>query len=399
VNLNEIAATPSTSTTWTTPEGASRKVMVIGAGTLGSLVYRHLAGLPGLSAQLVGHDSETTRRISNSVRFESIQLGLDGRFSCAQTDVRDVSRTAAVISAFDPDVIFLAVSYQSWWVISELPQLAFQTLYAANYGPWLPMHLAPVRRCMQAIRMAGSNAIVVNAAYPDAVHPALNAEGLSPDLGIGNVANNVPALRHGAAAELGLPVAEVEVRLVGHHYISHFMSRATEIPDDSFVLRILASGEDVTCDFPVQELLRSLSGPHRRVGGIAGTTMTAASAMSILKPVILGTTAVAHGPGPWGFAGGYPLTITPSGAKLRLPPGLDLATAIAVNRRGQERDGIEEIDACGRVRITEHSAEIFQRELGHTCRQYSLDEVDLVADDILRRFGTYRTRSLATAAS
>ena len=62
------------------------------------------------------------------------------------------------------------------------------------------MHLVLVRRLMQATRAADFKGAVVNASYPDVTHAALAAEGLSPLVGIGNVANAVPGLRPGSSA-------------------------------------------------------------------------------------------------------------------------------------------------------------------------------------------------------
>jgi len=48
---------------------------------------------------------------------------------------------------------------------------------------------------MQAVKASGIATKTVNAAFPDAVNPILARIGLAPDIGVGNVANLVPAVR------------------------------------------------------------------------------------------------------------------------------------------------------------------------------------------------------------
>lgn len=370
-----------------------RKAMVIGAGDIGRRVFHELAG----SARprqlcLVGRDEEVTLRAANMARFCAVQRGYAPDVSYAVTDLSDVSRTAEVIADAAPDVIFLAASFQSWWVITTLPKQAFESLYAANYGPWLPMHLVPVRKAMEAVRLAGSDAVVVNAAYPDAVHPVLTAVGLAPMVGIGNVANNVPGIRAAAADELAVDVAEVRVRLVAHHYVSHRLSRHGDSGPAEMALEITHRGRDVTARLEAAALLKRLPAQYRRTGGLAGQVMTAASALTVLGPLLDGTDALVHAPGPIGMIGGYPVRIEAGQVHLDLPAGLSEQDAVAVNVSGQRGDGIAEIRADGTVVFEDSAMAVLARELGYDCTEMRLSEADDCAEEIASRFAKYRAR-------
>lgn len=148
-----------------------------------------------------------------------------------------------------------------------LPADRFARVIAAHFGPWLPMHLDPVLKLMKAVRASGTGAVVVNAAYPDAVHPALAEAGLSPALGIGNAANSVPALR-----------------------------------------------------------------------------------------------------------------------TIALPPRLGERDAVEINRDGQRHDGIARIAEDGLVEFTDESVEIMREELGYTCKQLALADVEEAADELAARY-------------
>lgn len=373
-----------------------RKIMVLGAGDLGRRVFHELAHTAReRHVHLVGRDREAVLRATNLARLSALQRGWSPNVSCAVTDIGDTARTADCIAGFQPDVLFLSLSYQSWWVISTLPRTAFEALYAANYGPWLPMHLAPTMLAMRAVRESGSDAIVVNAAYPDAVHPALAAVGLSPHIGIGNVANNVPGIRFAAGDQLGCRPDEVEVRLVAHHYVSHRLSRHGDSGPAEMALAVVVAGRDVTAEVDVPTLLKRLPAEYRRPGGIAGQAMTAASALSVLEPLADQHDAFVHAPGPLGRPGGYPVSLGPDGIRLVLPGGMTEAQALAVNVSGQVQDGIEEIRADGTVRFVPAAMAVLSGELGYDCRDLPLSQVEARAAELGRRFAEYRRRVAA----
>ncbi len=367
-----------------------RKILIIGAGDLGRRVCAELAhSNRRWQIRLVGRDREAVQRQVNLVRFSALQRGYDSRVDHALTDLDDIDRTAEVIAGFAPDVVFLSASLQSWWVIGTLPAERFRRLYAANFGPWLPMHLVPVHKAMRAVRTAGSGATVVSAAYPDAVHPVLAGAGLAPDIGIGNVANNVPALRYSAGALLGVPPAEVDVRVVTHHYVSHRLSRTNDISPSQLRIALLAEGRDALPEVGLGPLLKPLTGDYRRTGGLAGQAMTAASAMSVLVPLLERREALVHAPGPLGLPGGYPVRIGPEPLRLALPPGMTHEEAVAVNLSGQIEDGIRAIGDDGSTLFEESAMEVMRRELGYHCLKMPLSEAEERARELGARFARY----------
>lgn len=382
-----------------TPARTARKVMILGAGDIGRRAFHELAhSHRPRELRLVGRDEETVLRAANLTRFCSTQRGFAPQVSHALTDLRDVARTAERIAEFQPDVLFLAASYQSWWVISTLEEAAFKRLYAANYGPWLPMHLVPAMKAMEAVRQSGTDPVVVNAAYPDAVHPALSAIGLSPDLGIGNVANNVPGITAAVADELGRPAGDVEVRLVAHHYVSHRLSRHGNSGPAEMGLGIRVDGRDVTSELDAPALLNRLPERYRRTGGLPGQAMTAASALSVLEPLADGRAARIHAPGAGGAVGGHPVALAQDGTfEIVLPDGMTAERANAINLSGQAQDGISEIRGDGTVVFEPSSMAVMGRELGYHCPEMKLSEAEDRAREITERFAAYRDRTSVAA--
>ncbi|MFE4822148.1 saccharopine dehydrogenase NADP-binding domain-containing protein [Streptomyces sp. NPDC056704] len=367
------------------------KIMVVGAGHIGTGVCHALAQTPRpLDIVLAGRDEDRLTRVVNTARFGALARGGTSTVNSVRIDLDDVDHAAEQIAGQRPDIIFAAASVQSWWELFTLPKDRFEPLYEAAYGPWLPFHLAPVVKLMKAVRAAGSQALVVNAAYPDAVHPLLADQGLSPDVGIGNVANNVPAVRTIAADLLGADPAEVVVRFVAHHYVSHRISRVGDSGGAPFHLTVWLRGERV--DLAPEAMFAPLLTTHRRLGGLPGQAMTVASAISVLEPLATGATALAHAPGPHGLVGGYPVRLDSGAIALDLDPAMDLETAQEINRVGQRHDGIATIDD-GWVTFEERSAAVLREHLGYDCSKLHWSEAADHATELRHKYIEYQNRA------
>ncbi|MFE2926833.1 saccharopine dehydrogenase NADP-binding domain-containing protein [Streptomyces goshikiensis] len=367
------------------------KIMVVGAGDIGTRVCHALAqSAQPLDIVLAGRDDDRLTREANTTHFGALARGVRSTVTPLRVDLDDVDRTAEQIADQRPDIVFASASVQSWRVLFTLAPAAFAPLYEAAYGPWLPFHLAPVVNLMQAVRASGTDAVIVNAAYPDAVHPLLADDGLSPHIGIGNVANNVPAVRTIAAERLGADPADVTVRLVAHHYVSHRISRTGDSGGAPFHLTVWLHGERV--DLEPESVFAPLLTTHRRLGGLPGQAMTVASALSVLEPLITGSEVRTHAPGPDGLVGGYPVRLDSGRIELDLDPELSLQAAEEINRVGQRYDGIAEIEN-GWVTFEERSAAVLSEQLGYECSKLHWSEAAERATELRRKFVEYQKRA------
>jgi hypothetical protein len=326
----------------------------------------------------------------------AVQSALHGgrspRVTCAPVDVRNRDQTAAAIATFRPDVIFSAVTLQSWWVTATLPPRAAARVAEARFGPWLPVHLAPVRQLMLAVREARSEAVVVNAAFPDAVHPVLAAVGAAPHVGIGNVANVVPGVRLGLADRLGVPVERLDVRLYAAHYVSHRVSRHGDTGEAPFLLRVVLDGTDITGHLDLGNPFAHLPTVYRRPGGLEGQPMTASSAVAVLRAVLGDRPCHVHAPGPQGLPGGYAVQASRAGVEVHVPPGSTVGELVEVNRAGLAADGIEAIDGLGGVTFRDREASVLADVLRYKCSYLPLAEVDARAEELAGRYARYAAR-------
>jgi hypothetical protein len=361
--------------------------MMVGIGDLGGHVLELLARAPG-SRRIITADinEDWAYRKTNIAAFGAAQGGHYPEVEFVKVDLDNIDQTSEIISKYKPDIIYSAVSLQSWWVINTLPKEVFEKLDIARFGPWLPMHLTLIYKLMQAVQQTGLDIKVINSAFPDATHPVLDKVGLAPTIGIGNVANPVPAIRSSIAHRLARPMKDVTVFFFAQHYVSHYLPRFGNAGGAPYYLKAIVDGEDITAEVNIQEVFADIPIRYRRPGGRDGQILTASSAAAITLAVADDTDEFAHAPGPGGLPGGYPVRVDRNGGKVILPKDLTLEQAISINEEGQRYDGIDRIDQDGTVYYTEKSVGIMKEMLGYECKVMKLEETEAQSKELGSRF-------------
>ncbi len=374
-----------------------RKILILGQGVLGGAVLDFLSQTESDHLLFVGaRDTEKLARRVNLARYTALNLGRSPSIEPLFIDLMDTSRTAEAISELKPDIIFNATTLHSWWVITQLPPSAFQRLDKARGGVWTPMHLVLIRRLMKAVRQTDVHSVVVNASYPDVVNAALSAEGLSPTVGIGNIANAVPGIRLAVAHLLKCPVAEIDIRFFTHHYLSYRMPSTGQTDGAPYHLSVYRNGEEITADkIDHKEIFALVGDRFRRVKGLAGQSVTASSATAVLRAIADDANRVVHAPGPLGLVGGYPVKLGYDSISVDLPTGLSLEAAVDINRQCQKFDGIEDVDSSGTVHFTAETAGVLREELGYDCGHLPLEDCEARAEELARKFAEYQRRTSA----
>lgn len=364
-------------------------IMLVGMGDLSAKVLGMLLADPATDrVVLAGRDTETIRRRGNLALFTATNLGRHGSVDTVHMDLRNVDATAETLARVRPDIVFMGGSLQSWRVITQLPRQTFEELDEAQFGPWLPMHLTLNHLLMRAVRESAVETKVVNAAFPDAVGPVLDKVGLAPTIGVGNVANIVPALTHGAAHLLDAHPADVEVRLVAQHYFSHYVPRFGDAGRGAYHLEVRVGG-DTPVGIDHHALFAQLDHRLKRLGGIDGQLLTASSAVRVLHGMATDSGALAHAPAPGGLPGGYPVRVHRDGGTLDLPDGLTREEAVRLNEDCQRADGIDRIDDDATVHFAEAEMSVMKRLLGYDCPSMKLGDCADWADELGRKYAAF----------
>ncbi len=366
------------------------KILLVGVGELGGLVLEILSRIPGIP-EIVTADTNAdwAVRKSNSAIEGASYMGLYPSISFRDIDLLDVDRTAALVAELEPTVIFNGTTLQSWWVVNELPGAVREKLYRdhCGLGPWSAMHIALTAQLMKAVRASGVDTRVVNSAYPDVTNPSLARVGLAPTVGIGNGDLIAPYVQKTAAELLGVPMRNVSVQMVVHHYHAYTWCRAGTGHDAPHYLKVMVGADDVTPELgDMSEFIAELPRHAMRPAGRHGQFVVAASAVKNIMAIVNDTQELTHAPGPMGLEGGYPIRLGRRGATVVPPKGMSVDQARALNVGAQRFDGIEEIRENGDVIFTPESQETFKEMLGLDHSHVSVNSALEQATELRKRF-------------
>lgn len=371
------------------------RFMLVGLGDLGFRLLGQLLRRPyPLEVAVCGRRPEDLQRLVRLQQFTALQYESWKRVEVLEMDVDNLDASAETIAQWKPDVIFNAMSLQSWRVITQLPPAVFRELDTAQFGPWLPMHAVPMLALMKAVQQSGlKNVLTVNSAFPDATNPVLATAGLAPTTGIGNVANIVPALRCSAAHLLGArDPLETQVLFYAQHFLTHGVPRSGTADGAPYHLQVIHQRQDVTEWLDPEAIFREVATTFKRQGGVKGQELTAGSAMRLLDAMLTDARRIVHAPGPGGLPGGWAVRVNASGVEPIVPKGQTLESLTAINQGGQALDGIERIDPDGTVWFSEENMAIMDRMLGWNVRKLHRDEMPEAAKELGKHYAAFAAK-------
>ena len=366
------------------------KLLLVGAGNLCLQILKILAPKNAFEFVVLGRDEESTIRLCNLVALSCAQLGQYIAIKPVIADLTDIAKVTRVLREEAPDMLVNCASLQSWRVITELPKPAFEQLDQAQFGPWLPMHLTLMHGLMQAVKASGIAAITVNAAFPDAVNPILSRVGLAPDIGVGNVANLIPAVRCAIARLLECAPVDVQVRLYAQHFFSHYVPRGGLPPRASYRLLYEVTDRPVLPRLPAESVFSTVKSEFRRLGGIDGQFLTACSAVTVIEGLFSLTPVRVHAPGPQGLPGGYPVWLQEGQINVQFSAECPQDEAVRINTICQSQDGIDEIHCDGSVTYNPQCMAVMQAMLGYSKKTMSIEQSAEFAHELSSKYLSFK---------
>ena len=370
-----------------------KKILLVGLGNLGAHVLDLLTRHESQHEIVVAGRSEAyLNQRKNLALFCAAQQNIFPNVTHRVMDLKNIDQTAATLKEINPDIIFSTATLQSWRIITNLPKDVFLEIDQAEFGPWLPMHLVPVHQLMKAVKSSGIKATVVNAAFPDAVNAILAKVGLAPTVGIGNVANILPAFKYSIASELNTSPDLIDIRLIGQHYLSHRIPRAGDAGGAAYHLSAFHNGKDVSDQLNHNRVFQKLTSQFKRIGGVDGQALTAASALSVLSTLLNDKKDVVHAPGPNGLPGGYPIQFDGNKISLALPKSVSLEEAVEINNNGLKFDGIHFIDESGTAFFSQSNMEVMKRLVGYHQKMMTLNDAEDMSQELAQKYAAFSSR-------
>jgi hypothetical protein len=365
-----------------------QRILFLGAGKLGGQILDLLLRIPGKHRFLIGGRNLPLlyKRVNLSV-MAAIQLGFTSEVECVPLDLEHIEQTADIIARFQPTLLFCAATRQPLGGAQGLPPALAQQLAVVPMAPRLPFSLSLLYNLMQAVQLSGrkQTTTVINAIFPDMIHPILQQIDLAPTTGIGDLANNIPALRLAIARNLNVPLPHVDVRLVMARWVSYWISR-TDVTSAPYHFTVFVNGKNCTHLVKSNEIFQELPTTLKRAGGETGLLMTAASAAVVCHALLCNQPTLTHVPGPNGLPGGYPVQIHAQGVEIKLPSDITLEMAEHINKAGLRLDGIERIESNGTVIFTDEAVTLYKKLLGYECPRLPLSEVEEWLQELKMRY-------------
>ena len=324
------------------------RIMIMGLGSVGYYLLDYLMskGDEQIEICVVGRNADKLQSDVNIVKVASLIRGQNKSkiFVRGNVDFDDVGAMAETIKEYCPDII---VNSSRAYAGLKYGSISWKTVRA--YGIWTPLSIKYVKNIMEAYERAGSDAIVINTSYSDAVIPWLKSAGKAyPDFGSGNINHLVYRFKLSAGELLQIKdYWNIDITFAVAHFHDVVISKEGQTEGVEMLLDVRYRGQPL--NLTAEEIISNCGIP---MPVDAKRNMMNASSnfeiiMAILDAVREQKKVKLHCPGVFGEIGGYPVMIDGEGQNISAyisEERFDMETMRKKNRESIYFDGIEKIE-------------------------------------------------------
>lgn len=323
------------------------KVMIIGLGSVGTYLLDYLcsSGDPSLEIVAAGRNAEKMESDVNIVRVASMIRGqnrtkvtIDG--TC---DLERIETVVACISKHQPDIIVNTSRVRSGLKYGSISWKAFRA-----YGIWTPLAVKYTKTIMDAAELAGSQALIINTSYSDAVIPWLKGANCRyPDFGSGNLNHLIPRIQFSVGSILGITDPwNLDITLATGHFHDVVISKEGHAEGVEQLLDIQYQGKPQAVD--QAEVLRrcKIPMPVDAKRNMMNASSNYQIISALLRAIRSRECTKLYIPGALGELGGYPVLVDGSQEPITVSIDVSVFTLQEMrekNRQSMALDGIEGI--------------------------------------------------------
>lgn len=327
------------------------RIMIIGLGSVGNYLLDYLMSEADEKMEIcvVGRNREKLESDVNIVRVASMIRGKN-RSNVSiidNVDLTDIPSIEEAIKSYNPDII---VNSSRAYPGLKYGSISWSNLRA--YGIWTPLAIRFTKNIMDAYERAGSDAIVINTSYSDAVIPWLKSAGKAyPDFGSGNINHLLPRIKFAVADELGIKdYWNIDITFAVAHFHDVVISKEGQIEGVDMLIDIMYESKKVDVDlvkiFSKCSIAMPVDGKRNQ--------MNASSNFEIIKGIlsVVRDNAIVklHCPGVFGEIGGYPVILDGSSDEIKAYISEDSFSIDEMRMKNRESiylDGIKDVkDGC-----------------------------------------------------
>lgn len=364
-------------------------LMIMGLGSVGTYLLDYLLSRNDESIRViaVGRSAGKMESNVNIVRIGALIRGMNKSSVIIEPDV-DFNNTRQMVEVFEkyrPDIIVNSSRVYSGLKYGSISWSNFRA-----YGIWAPLAVKYIKNMMDAHNMAGSDAIVINTSYSDAVIPWLKTAGHNyPDLGSGNLNHLIPRIKYAAADIMGIKdFWNVDAVLATAHFHDVVISKEGHTEGMEQLLKIFYKGKEIEISqkeiFEKCKIAMPVDGKRN--------IMNASSNFEIIKDMIDGIRENGlkrfYSPGAFGEIGGYPVVFDATGESTFMKIDTSVFSMEEMrnaNRQSIAFDGIEDV-AGGKLVYSDallHKVE--DRFKVSIPKEVAFDEIDDVAEMLVEK--------------
>ena len=368
---------------------ASRKIriMIIGLGSVGNYLLDYLMSSSdeNMEIAVVGRNVNKMESDVNIVRVASL---IRRQNKCRITvigdvDLTDIGSIEKAIYAYMPDII---VNSSRAYAGLKYGSISWNNVRA--YGIWSPLAIKFTKNIMQAYENVGSDAIVINTSYPDAVVPWLKSAGKAyPDFGSGNINHLIYRFKLAAGQLLDIEdYWNIDITFAVSHFHDVVISKEGHTEGMDMLIDLKYKGEALSVG--INEIISHCGIPmpvdSKR------NMMNASSNFEIIQAILAAVRdrkkIKLHCPGAFGEIGGYPVIIdgTMDSVKAYIDETcFELNDMRKANRESIYFDGIENIE-YGVLTYTDELIAKVKNAFGVELRKtVPFDQIDDTAEFII----------------
>lgn len=364
------------------------RIMIIGLGSVGCYLLDYLmsAGDEQTDICVVGRSREKMESDVNIIKVSSLIRGQNkSNISIISgVDLNNIRDIADALSEYKPDIIV-----NSSRAYSGLKYGSISWKNVRAYGIWTPLSIRYTKNIMEAYEKSGSEAIVINTSYSDAVIPWLKSAGKAyPDFGSGNVNHLIPRLKLAIAGKTGIKdYWNIDITFAVAHFHDVVISKEGHTENVDMLIDVRYNGQKP--DININEIISECSIPMPV--DAKRNMMNASSNYEIIKAILAavrdGEKTKLHCPGVFGEIGGYPVIIDGSGDHANAyicEDHFDLETMRRKNRESIYLDGIESVEN-GVLSYTDELIDKVRTAFGtQLMKTVKFDEIEYAADFIIK---------------
>lgn len=367
--------------------GRKVKIMILGLGSVGAYLLDYLLSMAddGVEVCVAGRNEEKMVSDVNIVRVASLIRG-QNRTEVkvrAGVDFNDVAALTDCIRGYAPDIIVNASRAYSGL---KYGSISWKNVRA--YGIWAPLAIKYVKNIMTAYEQAGSDAIVINTSYSDAVIPWMKSAGMAyPDFGSGNLNHLIPRLKLAVAKEYGITdYWNIEVTYATSHFHDVVISKEGQTEQVEQLIDVRYDGRQLTPDMEKMFAACKIPMPVDAKRNMMNASSNFEIICGILTAVRDKKKVKLHCPGVFGELGGYPVVLDGTGDAVRAfidETYFDLELMRKKNRESIYLDGIASVEN-GTLTYTDELIEKCGKAFGVSLmKRVEFDEIELAAQFLI----------------